>query len=157
MLKVILMLASVVQSGWNLSDTTNNITGERTVLATAISTTKIENQYAAISLYCVGNEPALSLRWPSRLGNDYALISIKRFAPRSVYDVLPPTPWRILGHGDGAIAEFSGPMIAKLAAEAADAVNFSVSVHGSQSVEQVDFDPAGFGRAYKSLAESCLE
>jgi hypothetical protein len=61
---------------WTVRDTTDNLTGERSVAALAISESIQGDEFSTISIWCVEDQPTLHINWKAALPKEYAVVSI---------------------------------------------------------------------------------
>lgn len=153
-----LILALAAATTWIIRDTTDNVTSVRDVHALAVSEYGIggydgSSGPASMTLTCEKTGMRLGLNWPRKMGDDVALISVKRFAPRSVFDVVPATPWKLTS--DGRWAWLDGAPLASFVKNAPGAVTFTVVVHATNGNQEVDFDGDGFDAAAAYVAKAC--
>jgi hypothetical protein len=148
------LLLALVTTQWRVSDTTDNTTGERTVMALRLAESELRGDYPGLFIACREGKVTLDLHWVDRLGKGYALISAKKGTPDDFFSLGRPVAWDVV-HPDGDVASAPPDEAKRIVEGILGGTNLVLEIHGASSPQEALWYTEGMKAAYDRVAEHC--
>jgi hypothetical protein len=156
-LVAVALAAALGPLDWEIRDTTDNITGIRTVEAQALSINAPRGREATSAwIECKDGNTVLQWGWNSRLPAELQVVSAARIDANASSDIGEPAVWKVW-HGDTTSYAWASPeMTKRIAAASKGASLVLLTMHNQGSGTEYQFKADGMQAAYDRVSRYCL-